>query len=90
MTVSWTTALYVWWGAAWRGFIYSLVGVVALTFIGGVVAGMLQGAQGIEYYSLMGGYLIGIPASILALKQSLQKNSEMLARNDSSGEAGQR
>ena len=78
MDISWATALIVWWSVAWRGFIYGLIGGFILGFIGGVVAAMLQDPQNAQLYGMIGGYMGSIPASMLALKQALQKHVEML------------
>ena len=79
MDISWGTALVVWWSFAWRAFIYGAIAGFILGFVGGVVAGILQDAENAMLYAAIGGYIGGIPASMLAIKQALQKHIEMLA-----------
>jgi hypothetical protein len=62
---------------AWRGFFYGLAGGFVLGFIGGFIAAMHDPSQAATYGTI-GGYIAAIPASMLALKQALQKNMESL------------
>lgn len=79
MTISWGKTLRVWWSAAWRGAIYGIVG----GFVAGGIAGALAGATGhlplASFYGRIAGLAVSFPASMLALKQALNKNLPMLA-----------
>lgn len=74
MKVSWSKALSVWWSMAWRGLIYSVLASFVLGAIGGVIAVVIHSPEKARVYGEIGGYIGSIPASMLALKQTLSKH----------------
>lgn len=77
MSIRWRVALTVWWSMAWRGFLYGIGGGFLLGAVGGALAAMHDPSRAVMYGTI-GGYLAAIPASVLALKQALQKNVGLL------------
>ena len=78
MTITWAQSLPVWWSFFWRAFLYSMVfGAIA-----GGLAGFVVGLQGAPeqggYVGSIAGWIMSIPASMLAFKQAIQKHSASL------------
>jgi hypothetical protein len=80
MSVSWGIALKVWWSAAWRGFLYGLVGGFVLGFVGGIIAAAIHAPEKAVFFGNIGGLIAAIPASMLGFKQALSKHLPVLAK----------
>ena len=78
--ITWGQALPVWWSVVWRGFIYGLAGGFALGFIGGFIAALIGAPEKAALWGTIGGYIAGIPASMLAVKQAMSKHLLSLVR----------
>lgn len=77
MEITWGASIAVWWSFMWRSVVYSLIGGLVVGFIGGVIAVILQ--QDSMLHGMIAGYLVYIPASMFALKKTLQKHVPILA-----------
>ena len=76
--VRWPRALAVWWSAAWRGALYALPGGFVFAALGGFLAVITGAQEQAAIYGAIGGYLVSIPLSMLAMKQALSKHLESL------------
>jgi Mg/Co/Ni transporter MgtE len=79
MTVPWGKALPFWWSVVWRGTLYGVLGGIVLGAIGGALAAMLHTPEKATTFGSVGGYIAGIPASMLGVKQALSKHLTSLA-----------
>jgi hypothetical protein len=77
--IGWRPALGVWWSAGWRGVLYGLVGGFVLGAIFGLIAGFVGKPEQAALYGAVGGYIVSVPATMLALKQALEKHLLALA-----------
>ena len=74
MALKWSTVLPVWWSLLWRSAVY---GFIAGAILGAIAGGIAGGTGHLEQARLLGeiaGYIGGLAASALALKQALQKH----------------
>jgi hypothetical protein len=69
--IEWNRVFPVWWSFFWRASIYGLVGGSVLGAILGAIAGATGHLDMAKLYGSVGGYIASVPASILALKQTL-------------------
>jgi hypothetical protein len=82
--VRWGKALAVWWSAAWRGALYATPGGFVLGTLVDVVARLTDVPDNkAQIYAAVGGYLVSIPLSMLALKHALSKHLSSLVAEQS-------
>ena len=79
MRISWEQALSIWWSIFGRGTLYGILTVFVLGFIGGVIAAGTGNPDLTNTYGTVGGYIVSILATILALKQAISKHLLSLA-----------
>ena len=84
VTIEWNRVLPVWWSFFWRALIYGLVGGFVLGAILGGIAGATGHLDMAKFYGSIGGYVASIPASMLALKQTLTLHLRSLTLYDRS------
>jgi len=77
--ISWSKALPVWWSLWWRSVLYGAVLGFFLGFVGGFAVTILGQPEAASTAGMIGGYLGSIPASMLAVKQALEKHLSRLA-----------
>ena len=80
MKIGWRLALSVWWSAAWRQSVYVLLYAVFLGFLPDLIAVALHVPERAHLFAIVCAYLVGIPASILSLKQSVSSHLPTLAK----------
>jgi hypothetical protein len=71
VSLNWKRVLPVWWSFFWRGSIYGVIGSLALGALFGALAGVTGHLDQAGFYGGVGASVAGIPASMLALKQTL-------------------
>jgi hypothetical protein len=79
MTLDWNRLFPIWWSFFWRAAIYGLIGGFVLGAVFGAIAGATGHLDKASLYGGVGGYIAGIPASMLALKQTLSLHLESFA-----------
>ena len=79
MHLNWGKALSVWWSFVWRGVIYGVLLGAALGFLAGMYAALSGVPDKATMYGAVAGWIGGIPASMLALKQAISKHLTELA-----------
>jgi hypothetical protein len=76
--LDWNKALSVWWSIFWRSFLYGALLGFVFGFIGGVIAALMHHPENAAIYGMIGGYIASIPASMLAVKQGVEKHLQSL------------
>ena len=71
MSLDWNRLLPIWWSFFWRASIYGGVGGLILGAIFGAIAGATGHLDKASFVGGVGGYIAGVPASMLALRQTL-------------------
>lgn len=84
---TWSETLPVWWSFFWRAALYGLIIGFVFGAIGGFMAAMSGSATSAHIYGQVGGILAGIPASLIALKQTLVKHGAAIAALQRTGVA---
>ena len=74
--LNWNNTLAVWWSFMWRAVIYGMLLGAVLGGIAGIIAGTPERGA---FFGAIAGYIATIPASMLALKQALNKHPAALA-----------
>lgn len=75
MKVSWQVAFFTWWSFAWRAMVYgAIVGAIAGFLVGFFGAMVGYAGQNAASWGGIAGFVCSLPASVFALKQSLEKN----------------
>ncbi len=77
--VDWRTTLVVWWSLMWRSIVYGALAGFALGAIAGVVAAALGHPERGRPWGAFAGWIGTFPASLLAVKQVLQKHASRFA-----------
>ena len=71
MSLKWNRLLPVWWSFFWRATIYGGVGGAILGALFGIIAGITGHLDKASFVGNIGGYIATVPASMLALRQTL-------------------
>jgi hypothetical protein len=87
MKLSWNQSISIWWSFIWRATIYGVIGGAILGGIAGGLAVLTDSPASSIQWGQIAGYIAYIPASMLAIKQALEKHvmslGELVARKTS-------
>jgi len=78
MRLDWSTALSVWWSFFWRTTLYCALAGFGFGFLFAFIASVMNAPASTDFYATIAGYLVLIPASMLAIKQALEKHTNPL------------
>lgn len=85
---TWSETVPVWWSFVWRASLYGLLIGLVFGGIGGFIAAASGSPAYAHGYGQIGGLLAGIPASLIAMKQTLAKHGTAIAALQQARPAG--
>jgi len=77
--VTWRETLPIWWSFAWRSLIFGLLAGFLLGVAIGFLAATFGNVKEPPAWALYSGFLIGLAASVYAMKQAIGKHAADIA-----------
>lgn len=78
MRLDWNTALSVWWSFLWRTTLYYALAGFSFGFLLAFITSVVNVPELADFYTTIAEYIALIPASMLAIKQALEKHTNPL------------